>query len=116
MEVAGVGPKTPAAEGRDNAEFRKAALEFEGMLLAAFLQSLQHAGPFSEEEQSAGSDTLQSIAVQATGNALAKRGLLGIADMVEKYMAAHKLIAETGTPAPRQVQPEPPRIHSSSSD
>lgn len=92
MQVGNIAGMTSTPEARETAQVRKASLEFEGMLLAAFLQSWQQASPFSDEEQSAGDDTLQSVAIQATGNALAKRGLLGIADMVERCLTAHKVI------------------------
>ncbi len=107
MEVGEVTKKAPMPE-HDREGFRKAALEFEGMLLAAFLQSWQHTGPFSDDkDESTGNDTMQSIAIQATGQELAKRGLLGIADMVEKCLVEHKVVAEKAPSSPLEVQPEP---------
>jgi len=91
MEVGGVGNPGIDLETHSRTDLHKTSIEFEGILLATLLQSWQHAGPFSEdEEQPAGNDTLQSVAIQATGNALAKRGQLGIAKMVERSLTAHR--------------------------
>jgi len=111
MEVGEVTNKAPALDSHDGAQLRKAAREFEGMLLASLLQSWQHIGPFSEEdEQSAGQDTLESVGIQATANALASRGALGIAEMVERCLNKASP-PEVSRVTLRQVWPEPPRAH-----
>lgn len=67
-----------SAETSAHRELRKAAQEFEGMLISQLLGEF-HLSPLGADAPMAGSDTLNSLATQTFSTALAARGGLGIA-------------------------------------
>jgi Rod binding domain-containing protein len=84
---------TPAA--RDQAaeetpahrKLRKAAQDFEGLLISELWdQSNPDFSSLRGETQTAGSDTLKSLAIQTMSVALAQRGGLGIAQMLVRQL------------------------------
>jgi Rod binding domain-containing protein len=86
------GGVTPA--GRSQAEetpahrkLRKAAQDFEAILISELWEHFQSSlSSFSGETPPAGSDTLNSLAIQAMSMALAHRGGLGIAQMLVRQL------------------------------
>jgi len=73
---AGTLPEAPAHK-----KLRKAAREFEGMLISQLLGDF-HLSALGGDAPMAGSDTLNSLAIQTLSTALAARGGLGIARML----------------------------------
>jgi Rod binding domain-containing protein len=72
-------PVMPAS-GKAKAE--KAAQDFESVLLASLLQSLQESFAPSSEEDSAGSSHYSLMATQALASALSAHGGIGIGGMI----------------------------------
>lgn len=87
-QQAGKKIKMPNAKGMDPAAIDKAAREFEAMFVSAMIQ------PMFEGVKSGdgffggghGEDAFNSMLVDEYGKAIAKRGGLGIADMVKREM------------------------------
>jgi Rod binding domain-containing protein len=82
-----VGSSYLAAEkaepGSRLAKLKKAAQEFEGVLLSIWLEEMQKSSLDSTSaSQEAGAETLRSLGTQAVAQALAQRGGLGIARMI----------------------------------
>lgn len=77
---------TSAACG-DTKKAHKSAVEFESILLASWLEKMQQTiQTLPGDDQDPGADTFQSLGVQAISGALAARGGLGIAKLVEKHL------------------------------
>jgi Rod binding domain-containing protein len=72
----------PAAETPAHRKLRKAAQEFESILISELLQNFHVTGSWGGETPEAGSDTLNSLAIQTMSTALAERGGLGIGRML----------------------------------
>ena len=71
-------PETPAHK-----KLRKATQEFEGMLISQLLGDFKMgASSLTGDAPLAGSDTLNSLAIQSFSSALAGRGGLGIGNML----------------------------------
>jgi Rod binding domain-containing protein len=78
----GGSPETPA-----HRKLRKAAQEFEGLLISQLCDQFQMGfSSLSGDTPMAGSETLNSLAIQALSTALSSRGGLGIGQML-----VHKL-------------------------
>ncbi|MGO8793110.1 MAG: hypothetical protein ACLQVL_37840 [Terriglobia bacterium] len=78
QEGAGDSPETPAHK-----KLRKAAREFEGILISQLWGEFQTSlSSLSGDAPLAGSDTLNSLAIQTLSAALANRGGLGIGEML----------------------------------
>jgi Rod binding domain-containing protein len=82
-----VGSSYLAAEKADPGsrmeKLKKAAQEFEGVLLSTWLEEMQKSSLGSSRAgQEAGGETLRSLGTQAVAQALAQRGGLGIARMI----------------------------------
>lgn len=71
-----------AAETPTHRKLRKAAQDFESILISELLQNFHVTGSWSGETPLAGSDTLNSLAIQTMSTALAQRGGLGIGRML----------------------------------
>jgi Rod binding domain-containing protein len=79
---AGQATETPA-----HRKLRKAAQDFEAMLISDLWEHFQPSFcSLSGESPPAGSDTLNSLAIQAMSTGLAQRGGLGIARMVVRQL------------------------------
>jgi Rod binding domain-containing protein len=75
-------PETPA-----HRKLRKAAEEFESMMIAQLWQGFQSGlSSLTGESQPAGSETLNSLATQSMSTALAHRGGLGLAQMIVRQL------------------------------
>ena len=74
-------------EAPEHRKLRKAAQDFEGILLSAWWQQMQKSflGP-SDAEREAGADTLSSLAIQSMSSALAHQGGLGLAQMLVRQL------------------------------
>lgn len=65
---------------------KKAAEDFEGVLLSAWLEEIQKSSlDPSGAAQDPGAETLRSMGTQAVAHALAQRGGLGIAHMIVQH-------------------------------
>ena len=76
------GGASQAAETPAHRKLRKVAQDFEALLISELWQNFQPSGSWLGETQAAGSDTLNSLAIQTMSVALAHRGGLGIARML----------------------------------
>ncbi|MGA3324669.1 MAG: hypothetical protein ABSF45_09355 [Terriglobia bacterium] len=75
---AGSAPETPAHK-----KLRKAAQDFEGILISQLLEDFKvGSSSLTGDTPLAGSDTLNSVAIQTLSTALASRGGLGIGQML----------------------------------
>jgi Rod binding domain-containing protein len=84
MDLAGTRRATETPAHR---KLRKAAQEFEAILISELWEHCQSSfTSFSGETQSAGSNTLNSLALQAISLALAQGGGLGIARMLVRQL------------------------------
>jgi len=70
-------------EARGHKKLRKAAQDFEGILLSQLLEDFKvGSSSLPGDTPLAGSDTLNSLAIQTLSSALASRGGLGIGQML----------------------------------
>jgi Rod binding domain-containing protein len=77
-----------ANPGSQLQKLKKAAQEFEGVLLASWLEEMQKSSlDSSGTGQEAGAETLRSLGTQAVAQALAQRGGLGIARMIVHHFS-----------------------------
>ena len=75
-------PESPAHQ-----KLRRAAEEFEGMLIAQLLgEAKMGFSSLGGDSPLAGSETLNSLAIQTLSNAMARRGGLGIAQMLVRQL------------------------------
>jgi Rod binding domain-containing protein len=76
--VATAGTKTNA-----DAKLKRAAGEFEAMLLSSWLEKMRESYGLDDQDQAMpGSDNMTALATQAVASAIASRGGLGIAKMM----------------------------------
>ncbi len=81
-----VNPATSAPDGGKHQKLKKAAQDFEGMLLGSLWKSVGDEMKESLEEGDPAAGSFVDMGVQAVGNAMAKQGGIGIARMVLKKM------------------------------
>ncbi len=83
----GVTESGAAEETPERWKLRKAAREFEAILISQMWEQFQSGlSSLAGETQPAGSDTLNSLAIQAMSMGLARRGGLGIAQMIVRQL------------------------------
>lgn len=76
-----------APETAIHKKLRKAAQEFEGILISQLLGDFKMgSSPLTGDAPLAGSDTLNSLAIQTLSTALAARGGLGIGQMLVRQL------------------------------
>jgi flagellar protein FlgJ len=90
IQSASFTAERPAAP-EDPAKVRDAAEQFEALLLGQILRSAKGKG-WLGEESSAASDCASDFAEQHLAMALAKRGGLGLADLISKGLQARAAI------------------------
>ena len=99
-----IGDKTSTA-GRVDAEqakllkLKKAATQFEAMLLEKWWSSMKHSGLGEEDNSDAGAGTLDSMGMQAMSMAIASAGGFGIAAMLVHSLQA-EITAQGATQSP----------------
>ena len=77
-----------SAENLAHRKLRKAAQDFEGILISQLWDQLQMGfSSLPGSTSMAGSETLNSLAIQALSTALARRGGLGIGEMLVHQLA-----------------------------
>ena len=78
IDAAGSRAETPKHK-----DLRKAAQEFEGILISQLLRDFKMGSTtFAGDAPLAGSDTLNSLAIQTLSEAMARRGGLGIGQLL----------------------------------
>ena len=78
-----VAPASGQAETSAHKKLRKAAEAFEGILISKLLEEFKTGfSSIGGESPMAGSDTLNSLAIQTLSGAMARRGGLGIGKML----------------------------------
>jgi len=81
---------TPNADPRDVQKLKKAATEFESILLANWWSAMKQSGlPGSEEDTDPGKDTLDQLGIQAMCTAVANKGGLGISAMLVRSLLSN---------------------------
>jgi Rod binding domain-containing protein len=81
------GEATPEDDSPQAHKLRKSTQEFEAMLVSSWWQEMQNSFRDPDEEQEAGSDTLQQIGFQSMATAMAASGGIGLARMVFHHLA-----------------------------
>jgi Rod binding domain-containing protein len=81
------GEATPEHDSPEAHKLRKSTQEFEAMLVSSWWQEMQNSFHDPDEEQEAGSDTLQQIGFQSMATAMAASGGIGLARMVFHHLA-----------------------------
>ncbi len=76
---------------REDAKIEKAGKDFESILLGTWLQQAENSfatvpGGDGEDDQDAGKDQFQGIAMQALAGSLTKSGGIGIAKMITQHL------------------------------
>lgn len=84
-------PNTKQADGTAEApahrKLRQAAQEFEGILIGQLMSDFKlGSSSLGGDTPMAGSDTMNSLAIQSLSSALARRGGLGIAQMLVRKL------------------------------
>jgi flagellar protein FlgJ len=86
LDFGGLGKLKGMAHGDAKAATRETAQQFEAMFLQMMMKSMRDATPKSDLVESAGKDTFESMFDKEVSVAMAKRGSLGLADMLVKNM------------------------------
>jgi Rod binding domain-containing protein len=83
-------------------KLKRAAAEFEGMLLAKWWSSMKDSGlGAADDSTDAGHDTLDAMGIQAMSGAVASRGGLGIGAMLVRSLLSNaQASAAENSPAP----------------
>lgn len=90
-----VNVSSAAHASNAEAKLKKAATEFEAVLLSSWLEKMREGyGLDSKDDSMPGSDSMTSLATQAVAQALAARGGLGIAKLM--YERLRPAIARAG--------------------
>jgi len=90
LQRAGEGTK----ESRENAKIEKAGKDFESILLGNWLQQAENSfakvpgGDGQEDDEDAGKDQFQGLAMQSLATSLTASGGIGIAKMITKHLLA----------------------------
>ena len=85
-------------------KLRRAALDFEAILLGTWLQEIQESFSSAPGEESAGAENYRSLGIEAVAGALAASGGIGIARMVLRQLesshpsGAAAVTSATGVP------------------
>jgi Rod binding domain-containing protein len=80
-------------------KLKKAAADFEAMLLAKWWSSMKESGLGGEDDSTdPGHDTLDNMGIQAMSSAVASRGGLGIGSMLVRSLLSN---AEEDAPKPK---------------
>lgn len=89
-------------------KLRKAATEFESMLLSSWWSAMKQSGlPGGEDDSDPGKDTLDQMGMQAMSAAVAKGGGLGIAKMLIHALLPSANAIGNGAPKPAPVEVTP---------
>ena len=80
----------PAQQTVD-AKLRRAAEDFEAILIGTWLKEVQES--FASPTESAGADSYRSLGVEAVAGALAKTGGIGVARMILRQLRAPAAVA-----------------------
>jgi Rod binding domain-containing protein len=87
-----------APESADVKKIKKAASDFESMLLAKWWSSMKQSGLSDDDSSDPGHETLDEMGIQAMSTAVANGGGLGIAAMLVKSLLSKAQEAATKTP------------------
>ena len=87
MNITGIadGPTAAQPGAADNAKLRRAAQDFEAILIGTWLKEVQES--FASADESAGAESYRSLGVEAVAGALARSGALGITRMLLHQLA-----------------------------
>lgn len=86
----------PAVNSQDMQKLKKAASEFEAMLLSSWWSAMKESGLSSGDDSfDAGHDTLDQLGMQAMSSAVASGGGIGLGAML-----VHGLLSNTGLGQP----------------
>jgi Rod binding domain-containing protein len=83
-------------------KLRRAAAEFESILISTFWKSMKESFGTSEDSSDPAHDTLDDLGVQAMSSAMGKAGGLGVGKMILKHLESQ--LADTNKPS---GQPSP---------
>lgn len=94
---------TAQSESPEITKVKKAATQFEAMLLAKWWSSMKESGLGGNDETDPGHDTLDEMGIQAMSTAVASGGGLGIGAMLvrsllSKVQERDSAVAEAGLP------------------
>ena len=79
-------PATPGQQTSPaDAKLRRAAQDFEAILIGTWLKEVQES--FAARDESAGAESYRSLGVEAVAGALAKSGGLGVARLLLQQLA-----------------------------
>ena len=109
LDFGALGKLKGKAHADAKAATRETAQQFEAMFLQMMMKSMRDATPKSDLVESAGKDTFEAMFDKEVSVAMAKRGSLGLADMLVKNMP------DTSAPQPstaamleaRNLKPKP---------
>jgi len=87
------------SKGLQHQKLRKAAQEFEAILISSWWEQMRTSFPGSlEADEQPGTDTLTSLGLQAMSGALASKGGLGISQMLVRQLEPSLSRSDSGTP------------------
>jgi len=98
-------PVNPQAVPPEEKKLRKAATEFEAMLLSSWWSAMKQSGlPGGEDDSDPGKETLDQLGMQAMSAAVAKGGGLGIGNMLVRSLLGSTGAAKTSGSKPAAGQ------------
>src|SRR5271165_2035884 len=100
-------PAAASPASQASSKLKKAAQEFESILLQSWLEKMNQSFVGASESQDAAHDTVSSLGTQALASALALRGGIGIASMLLRQLEpADRPVRspqQADSPAPKSV-------------
>lgn len=92
LEAAPLRALDTATQSAFSPRAKKAAQEFESLLLASWLQEIQHgfSGSLTGEDTDVAAGSLQGLAVSAVSQAMAASGGIGVAKMILQQLQSEE--------------------------
>jgi peptidoglycan hydrolase FlgJ len=87
---------TSNAQPAGSAKLKSAAQQFEAVFLRQMISSMRQAGPGDGMLDSEAGDTFRDMADASTADAMAHKGVLGLATLLEKQLAPAAAKGEAG--------------------
>lgn len=108
MALSGIDPRTPSA-GQNAQQLRQAAEELEGLFLGLLLKSMRSTvGEGGLFKESTDTKMYKDMFDQEVGRSLARRGGIGLADMIVRDQVLREASANKEKPVESQVTSDVP--------
>jgi len=104
LDFEGMGQLKGQARSNSKAAVRETAQQFEAMFIQMMMKSMREAVPKSDLSESSGKETFEGMFDREVSVQMAKRGALGLADMLVKHMPDPAAAANTAISTAAMLQ------------